>query len=172
MPITEKATGLRLLHTMMMIRQFEQTAAEQYTKEKIRGFLHLYNGEEAVATGVTYNLKPEDRILSTYREHGHAIARGVEINRLMAELFGKVEGVSKGRGGSMHLFDVSKNFFGGNAIVGGHLPVAAGIAFADKKLKKSSVTCCFFGEGAAAEGIFHETLNLSALLKVPVLFIL
>lgn len=172
MPITDQKTGSELLRTMMLIRQFEQSAAEQYTLEKIRGFLHLYNGEEAVATGIMYQLKPEDRVLSTYREHGHAIARGVDTNSLMAELFGKVEGCSKGRGGSMHLFDVSKNFYGGNAIVAGHLPVAAGLALAEKKLKTSAISCCFFGEGAAAEGAFHETMNLSALLKVPALFIL
>lgn len=162
---------LKLLYQMMLIRRFEEKAAEWYGKEKIRGFLHLCNGEEAVATGVLHWRKNEDRVISTYREHGHAIASGIEPKRIMAELFGKAEGCSGGRGGSMHLFDVKKNFFGGLAIVGGHLPIALGMAFADKQLKRDQITFCFLGEGATAEGIFHESMNLASLWKCPVLFI-
>ena len=157
---------------MMRMRRFEALAAECYAAEKIRGFLHLYDGEEAVATGVISLLKPEDRILGTYREHGHALARGVEAKVILAEMFGKQEGCCKGRGGSMHLYAVVKNFFGGNAIVGSHLPHAVGMALADRRKQRNNITCCFFGEGAAAEGIFHEAMNLAGLLKVPVLFVL
>ena len=162
---------LLLLYQMMLIRRFEEKAAEQYTKAKIRGFLHLYIGEEAVAVGVTQALTDEDNVLSTYREHGHALARGIDADYIMAEMYGKQEGCSKGRGGSMHLFDVSKKFYGGNAIVCGHLPMAVGMALASKKQKKSTISCCFFGEGAAAEGEFHEAMNLAALWQVPVLFV-
>lgn len=170
-PSLTKAEGLRLLHQMTLIRRFEEKSAEVYTETKIRGFLHLYVGEEAVAVGVSQALNAEDYVLSTYREHGHALARGVDPKSIMAEMYGKVEGCSRGRGGSMHLFDSSKNFFGGNAIVGGHLPLAVGMALASKKQGKKNVTCCFFGEGAAAEGEFHESLNLAALWQVPVLFL-
>ena len=163
--------GQRLLHQMILIRRFEEKSAEEYTKSKIRGFLHLYTGEEAVAVGVIQALTDADNILCTYREHGHALARGVNPNAIMAEMYGKQEGCSKGRGGSMHLFDTSKNFFGGNAIVSGHLPLSVGIALAAKKQKKNNVTCCFFGEGAAAEGEFHESMNLAALWQVPTLFV-
>lgn len=163
--------GQQLLYQMLLIRRFEEKAAEEYTKTKIRGFLHLYIGEEAVATGVIQALKEEDNILSTYREHGHALVRGMDASVIMAELFGKQEGCSKGRGGSMHLFDVSKKFYGGNAIVAGHLPMSVGMALAAKKLKQKNITCCFFGEGAAAEGEFHEAMNLASLWGVPVLFV-
>lgn len=163
--------GQELLRQMMLIRKFEEKAAEQYTKEKIRGFLHLYVGEEAVAVGVIQSLTNKDFLLSTYREHGHALARGMKPEIIMAEMFGKQEGCSKGRGGSMHLFDKSLNFFGGNAIVGGHLPLAVGMALASKKQNRNNIVCCFFGEGAAAEGEFHESLNLAGLWKVPVLFV-
>ncbi len=156
---------------MMLIRRFEEKSAEMYTKEKIRGFLHLYVGEEAVATGVINALKSEDNILCTYREHGQAIVRGVEPGAIMAEMYGKQEGCSKGRGGSMHLFDVKTKFFGGNAIVAGHLPMAVGLALADKKMKRDQITCCFFGEGAVAEGEFHEAMNLASLWQVPVLWV-
>jgi pyruvate dehydrogenase E1 component alpha subunit len=165
----EKAA--ELLYQMLLMRKFEEKSAELYTKEKIRGFLHLYIGEEAVATGVIQALKPEDYILGTYREHAHALARGVDAGAIMAEMYGKQEGCSRGRGGSMHIFDKEKNFFGGNAIVSGHLPMATGMALASKKLKKDNITVCFFGEGAAAEGEFHEALNLASLWKVPVLFV-
>ena len=169
---TIAGSEIALLEQMILIRRFEEKAAELYGKEKIRGFLHLYNGEEAIAAGVLHHRKSKDRVISTYREHGHALASGLEPRKIMAELFGKAEGCSGGRGGSMHLFDVGKNFFGGNAIVGGHLPVAVGMALADKKLNRESITFCFFGEGAVAEGIFHESMNLAGLLKVPALFIL
>ncbi len=170
-PIIDKKKGLELLYKMILIRRFEEKSAELYTKEKIRGFLHLYIGEEAVAVGVMESLTEEDNILSTYREHGHALARGVDPGSIMAEMYGKMEGCSKGRGGSMHLFDTNKKFYGGNAIVGGHLPLAVGMALASKKQNQPSLTCCFFGEGAIAEGEFHESMNLAALWKVPVLFL-
>ena len=161
----------KLLYQLLLMRKFEEKSAELYTREKIRGFLHLYTGEEAVATGVIQALKPEDNVLGTYREHAHALARDVDAGAIMAEMYGKQEGCSRGRGGSMHIFDKEKNFFGGSAIVGGHLPIATGMALASKKLKKDNITLCFFGEGAAAEGIFHEALNLASLWKVPVLFV-
>ncbi|MDP4261363.1 MAG: pyruvate dehydrogenase (acetyl-transferring) E1 component subunit alpha [Bacteroidota bacterium] len=167
----EKDHGSRLLYQMILIRRFEEKSAELYTKEKIRGFLHLYVGEEAVAVGVMQALSAEDNVLCTYREHGHALARGIDAGAIMAEMYGKVEGCSRGRGGSMHLFDAKKNFYGGNAIVGGHLGMAVGMALASKKQKKNNITCCFFGEGAAAEGEFHEAMNLAALWNAPVLFI-
>jgi pyruvate dehydrogenase E1 component alpha subunit len=163
--------GKSILRQMLLIRRFEEASAEMYTKTKIRGFLHLYVGEEAVAVGIMQSLLPEDNILSTYREHGHALARGVDANSIMAEMYGKQEGCSKGRGGSMHLFDKSKKYYGGNAIVGGHLPLAAGMALASKKQNQKNITCCFFGEGAVAEGEFHEAMNLAALWQVPVLFV-
>jgi len=162
---------LDLLADMLRIRQFEDRAAELYGTGAIRGFMHLYNGEEAIAVGVMRALTPEDAIVSTYREHGHAIARGVSMNALMAELFGKVTGCSRGRGGSMHFFDAATRFFGGNAIVGGGLPLAVGLALADRMQRRSAVTVCFFGEGAVAEGAFHESLNLVALWRLPVLFV-
>ena len=169
--VLDHATALQLLHHMILIRRFEDRSAEMYTKSNIRGFLHLYSGEEAVAVGVTQMLTNDDVVVSTYREHGHALARGVSARSIMAEMFGKIEGCSKGRGGSMHLFDVSLGFYGGNAIVGGHLPMAVGMALAKKKQGKSGLVCCFFGEGAAAEGEFHEALNLASLWSVPILFV-
>ena len=169
--IVDAKKKLLFLYQMMLIRRFEEKAAEQYTKAKIRGFLHLYIGEEAVAVGIMQALTEEDNILCTYREHGQALARGMDADVIMAEMYGKQEGCSRGRGGSMHLFDASKKFYGGNAIVASHLPIAVGMALAAKKQKKNRITCCFFGEGAAAEGEFHEALNLAALWKVPVLFV-
>ncbi|RKS95798.1 pyruvate dehydrogenase E1 component alpha subunit [Flavobacterium limicola] len=163
--------GLLFLYQMLLIRRFEEKAAEQYTKAKIRGFLHLYIGEEAVAVGVIQALREDDNLLCTYREHGHALARGIDPDSIMAEMYGKMQGCCRGRGGSMHLFDVVNRFYGGNAIVSGHLPLAVGMALATKKQKKTNLTCCFFGEGAAAEGTFHESLNLAALWEVPVLFV-
>ncbi|MDP4150727.1 MAG: pyruvate dehydrogenase (acetyl-transferring) E1 component subunit alpha [Bacteroidota bacterium] len=167
----DRRLGLNLLYQMMLIRRFEEKSAELYTKSKIRGFLHLYIGEEAVAVGVIQALTAEDNVLATYREHGHALARGMDAGVIMAEMYGKMEGCCRGRGGSMHLFDVGKRFFGGNAIVAGHLPMSVGMALASKKLKKSNITCCFFGEGAAAEGEFHESMNLAALWNVPLLMV-
>jgi pyruvate dehydrogenase E1 component alpha subunit len=155
---------------MIRIRRLEEKSAELYGAMKIRGFLHLYIGEEAVAVGVLQSIRPEDAVVSTYREHGHALVRGMSARSIMAEMLGKQEGCSRGRGGSMHLFDRATRFYGGNAIVGGGLPLAAGLALADKMQKRPNVTCCFFGEGAVAEGEFHETMNLSALWQLPVLF--
>lgn len=160
-----------LFREMLRIRRFEEKCVELYSVGKIRGFLHLYIGEEAVAVGAMQAFKPEDRIVSTYREHGHALARGVPMNQLMAEMYGKANGCSRGRGGSMHLFDISRRFYGGYAIVGGGLPIAVGLALADKMQNLSSITACFFGDGAVAEGEFHESMNLAALWRLPVLFI-
>ncbi|WP_424940528.1 pyruvate dehydrogenase (acetyl-transferring) E1 component subunit alpha [Aliiroseovarius sp. S253] len=161
----------QLLQDMIRIRRFEDKCAEMYTQEKIRGFLHLYDGEEAIAAGIIPLLSDVDRVVATYREHGHALMRGVSMSSVMAEMYGKSEGCSGGRGGSMHLFDAETNFYGGNAIVGGGLPLAAGLALADRMRGDSNVTACFFGEGAVAEGEFHETLNLAALWQLPVLFV-
>ncbi|HET8952128.1 MAG TPA: thiamine pyrophosphate-dependent enzyme, partial [Solirubrobacteraceae bacterium] len=162
--------GLHLLHEMLRIRRFEERCVELYSASLIRGFLHLYIGEEAVAVGVMQSLRPEDAVVATYREHGHALVRGVPAGAIMAEMFGRLEGCSRGRGGSMHLFDASRRFYGGNAIVGGGLPLAVGLALADKLTGRCRVTACFFGEGAVAEGEFHECMNLAALWKLPVLF--
>ena len=148
---------------MIRIRRFEDKCAELYTQEKIRGFLHLYDGEEAVAVGVIPVLEKRDRIVATYREHGHALVRGVPMTTALAEMYGKQEGCSRGRGGSMHLFDRATNFYGGNAIVGGGLPLSVGLALADRMRGEDIVTACFFGDGAVAEGEFHESLNLAAL---------
>jgi pyruvate dehydrogenase E1 component alpha subunit len=169
--IKDREHMLHLLHQMVLIRRYEEKAAELYQSTKIRGFLHLYIGEEAIATGVMEALTPEDCVVATYREHGHALARGVSADTVMAEMYGKLEGCSRGRGGSMHLFDKPARFFGGNAIVCSHLPLAVGLALADKMQKRNLVTCCFFGEGAVAEGEFHESLNLACLWQVPVLFV-
>ena len=163
--------ALRLLHEMLRIRRFEEKCAELYSAGKIRGFLHLYIGEEAVAVGAMQALTPDDAIVATYREHGHALARGIPMDRLMAEMYGKQQGCSRGRGGSMHVFDAHTRFFGGNAIVGGGLPIAVGLALADALQRRQQVTACFFGDGAVAEGEFHESLNLAALWKLPVLFL-
>ena len=159
------------LKTMLRIRLFEEKCAEIYTQEKIRGFLHLYDGEEAVAAGIIPVLDAKDRLVATYREHGHALARGVPMGSVLAEMYGKAEGCSGGRGGSMHLFSKDYNFYGGNAIVGGGLPLAVGLALADKLQATDAVTTCFFGEGAVAEGEFHESLNLASLWDLPVLFV-
>jgi len=163
--------GLQLLREMLRIRQFEGRCAELYGAGSIRGFMHLYDGEEAIAVGVMQVLEPQDSIVSTYREHGHAIARGIGMGPLMAELFGKRTGCSGGRGGSMHVFDTRTRFYGGNAIVGGGLPLAVGLALAGKMQRQPGIAACFFGEGAAAEGEFHESLNLAALWRLPVLFL-
>jgi pyruvate dehydrogenase E1 component alpha subunit len=163
---------LARVRDMVRIRRLEERCAELYGAGKIRGFLHLYIGEEAVAAGVMPNLAPDDAVVATYREHGHALLRGVSMNAIMAEMYGKREGCSRGRGGSMHLFDAATRFYGGNAIVGGGLPLAVGLALADKLAdRKGRVTACFFGEGAVAEGVFHESLNLAALWRLPVLFL-
>jgi pyruvate dehydrogenase E1 component alpha subunit len=160
----------RLLGDMIRIRVMEERCAQLYGETKIRGFLHLYIGEEAVATGVMAALEPDDAVLATYREHAHALLRGVPATAIMAEMFGRSSGCSGGRGGSMHLFSAERRFYGGNAIVGGHLPVAVGLALADRMVGRNRVTVCVFGEGAMAEGEFHESMNLAALWQVPVLF--
>jgi pyruvate dehydrogenase E1 component alpha subunit len=170
-PLVDRAHGLFLLREMLRIRRLEEKSAELYGAMKIRGFLHLYIGEEAVAVGVMQALNPEDAVVATYREHGQALARGVSAATIMAEMYGKQEGCSRGRGGSMHLFDAEHRFYGGNAIVGGGLPLALGVALADKMRGQQQVTCCFFGDGAVAEGEFHESLNLAALWQLPVLFV-
>jgi len=171
LPQLERDHGLRLLREMVRIRRFEEKCVELYSAMKIRGFMHLYIGEEAVAVGVLQSVKPDDAVVATYREHGQALARGISARSIMAEMFGKLEGCSRGRGGSMHLFDAATRFYGGNAIVGGGLPLSVGLALADKLQKRPRITCCFFGDGAVAEGEFHESMNLAALWNLPVLFI-
>src|SRR5258706_7810122 len=170
-PAVEAELARRLLHDMMLIRRFEEKAAECYALGKIGGFLHLSIGEEAVAAGVTSTLRPDDYAISSYREHGHCLAKGSDPKRVMAELFGRRDGLSKGKGGSMHLFDKSVNFLGGHGIVGAHLPPAAGAAFAIKYQGGDQVVLCYFGDGAVPEGEFHESMNLAALWKLPVIFI-
>jgi pyruvate dehydrogenase E1 component alpha subunit len=160
-----------MLRAMIRVRRFEERCAQEYAAGKIRGFLHLYIGQEAIAAGVIPALGAADSIVGTYREHGHALLRGLSAESIMAEMYGKVDGCCHGRGGSMHLFSREHRFFGGNAIVGGGIPIAIGIALADKLRATRGVTCVFFGEGAAAEGEFHESLNLAALWKLPVLFV-
>ena len=166
----EKAFSHAVLLDMLRIRRMEEKAAELYGEQKIRGFLHLYIGEEAVAAGAIRALNDGDNVVATYREHGHALMHGVSMKSIMAEMFGKQEGCSRGRGGSMHLFDRSRNFYGGQAIVAGGLALAAGLALAEKIKKSNTLTACFFGEGAVAEGAFHEALNLSTLWKLPIVF--
>jgi pyruvate dehydrogenase E1 component alpha subunit len=166
----DRQTRAQLLRQMVLVRRFEERCAQLYQETKIRGFLHLYVGEEAVAAGVCHALASDDNLVGTYREHGHALLKGVSARSVMAEMFGRVDGCSHGRGGSMHLFDVSRRFYGGNAIVGGGLPLAVGLALADRMEARDRVSACFFGEGAVAEGEFHESMNLAALWKLPVLF--
>ena len=160
-----------LLRQMLRVRRFEERCVQLYSESRIRGFLHVYIGEEAVATGVTSALRPDDAVVGTYREHGHALLRGVSMRAVMAEMYGRVTGCSRGRGGSMHLFDAEHRFFGGNAIVGGGLPTAVGLALADAMQNTDRIAVCFFGEGAMAEGEFHESMNLAALWRLPVLFV-
>ncbi len=170
--MTELNTKARtdLLTQMLRIRRFEERCVELYSAEKIRGFMHLYIGEEAVAAGVLPALDPEDAVVSTYREHGHALARGIGMDVLMAEMFGRSTGCCRGRGGSMHIFDAARRFYGGNAIVAGGLPLAVGLALADRMRGRPAVTACLFGDGAVAVGEFHECMNLAALWRLPVLF--
>jgi pyruvate dehydrogenase E1 component alpha subunit len=160
-----------LLRAMLRIRHFEEKCVELYSAGRIRGFLHLCIGQEAVAVGVMRALGADDAVVATYREHGHALARGMSMQTLLAEMYGKREGCCRGRGGSMHIFDAATRFYGGNAIVGGGLPLAVGLALSSKLTGKNDVTACFFGEGAVAEGEFHESLNLAALWRLPVLFL-
>ncbi len=167
----DASTARAWLGQMFLIRRFEEKAAELYSAGKVRGFLHLSIGEEAVSVAAIGALSEADNVVSTYREHGHALARGVPPGPVMAELFGKSNGASRGRGGSMHIFDVSRRFYGGNAIVGGGLPLAVGLALADRLQHRDAITACLFGDGAVAEGEFHESLNLASLWQLPVLFI-
>ncbi|MEX6503699.1 pyruvate dehydrogenase (acetyl-transferring) E1 component subunit alpha [Pseudomonas zhanjiangensis] len=166
----ESPFALRLLHDMLRIRRLEERAAELYGEGKIRGFLHLYIGEEAVAVGALHALAPDDAVVATYREHGHALIQGVPMQAIMAEMFGLQQGCSRGRGGSMHLFDANTRFFGGNAIVAGGLPLTVGLALAERLQGGTRIAVCFFGEGAMAEGAFHEALNLAVFWQLPVLF--
>ncbi len=156
---------------MILLRRFEEVAGRQYQMGKIKGFCHLYIGQEALAVGAKATLEDRDYTISAYREHGHAIVAGITPNAVMAELFGKVDGCSGGRGGSMHLFDTTKNFYGGWGIVGGHIPTAAGMAFASKYNNEDAVTMCYFGDGSLHQGVFHETLNMAAMWDLPCVFI-
>ena len=169
--ILDKAEMLRLYHEMVLVRRLEEESAKLYQEGKIGGFLHLYIGQEAVASGILSVRRPEDRVITAYRDHGVAIACGLPANEVMAELLGKITGSSKGKGGSMHLADVDLNFWGGHAIVGAHLPLAAGMAMADKYRQNSGVTICMFGDGATNIGYFHEALNLSMVWELPVLWV-
>ena len=169
-PVLAPAHARRLLAEMLLVRRFEERAAECYTEGRIRGFLHLGVGQEATAVGGTAALEPEDRLVAAYREHAHALLRGVPPAAVMAEMFGRSAGCCRGRGGSMHLIDAQRRFYGGYAIVGGGMPLAVGLALADRLEQRPHVTACFFGDGAVAEGAFHECLNLAALWRLPVLF--
>lgn len=167
----DAALGREFYRQMLLIRRFEEKCVELYSKQKINGYLHLYIGEEAIAVGIMHSLESDDTVLATYRDHGQALVRGISAKKVMAELYGKVEGCCRGRGGSMHMFDAATRFYGGSAIVGANLPLAVGMALADKMMKRRRVTVCFFGDGAVAEGEFHESLNLAALWKLPILFV-
>lgn len=170
LPPRSQEIALDLLRDMVRIRRLEERAGELYGEGKIRGFLHLYIGEEAVAVGVLHALAADDAVVATYREHGHALIKGVPMKAIMAEMYGHQEGCSRGRGGSMHLFDATTRFFGGNAIVAGGLPLTVGLALAERMQGGSRLSACFFGEGAMAEGAFHESINLAALWQLPMLF--
>ena len=163
---------IELLRQMMLIRRFEERAAEMYARGRIGGFLHLYIGEEAIAAGVMAALGPQDKIVTHYRDHGHALARELDTNAAMAELYGKATGFSKGKGGSMHFFDADAGFMGGHAIVGAQMPLAVGFGLAAKYRGQDSVTVCILGDGAVNQGEFHESINLASLWKLPVLFLL
>lgn len=167
----EKSEYLELYHQMVVIRRLEESAAELYQTGKIGGFLHLYIGQEAVSTGLVSARRPEDRVITAYRDHGVAINVGISANEVMAELLGKATGISKGKGGSMHMADVTKNFWGGHAIVGAHLPLAAGLALGDSYRDQKAVTICMFGDGATNIGFFHEALNLSKVWNLPVVWV-
>lgn len=167
----DKSEYLDLYHQMVLIRRVEERAAELYQQGKIGGFLHLYIGQEAVSTGLISARKPGDHVITAYRDHGVAINVGISARELMAELLGKATGISKGKGGSMHMADVDKNYWGGHAVVGAHLPIATGLALSDQYLSKDGVTICMFGDGATNIGFFHEALNLSKVWQLPVLWV-
>ncbi|MEO6847394.1 MAG: pyruvate dehydrogenase (acetyl-transferring) E1 component subunit alpha [Chthoniobacterales bacterium] len=166
-----KNTDIDILFQMLLIRRFEERASQQYQQQKIGGFCHLYIGQEAVAVGTINVLRPDDYIITAYRDHGHALARGTSADSCMAELFGKASGCSKGLGGSMHFFDVERHMYGGHAIVAGHVPLAAGMAFASKYRDEDRVTVCYLGDGAINQGSFHESLNMAGLFELPVIYI-
>lgn len=166
----DQAALLRMLQQMMLIRRFEERCAQSYQQAKIGGFCHLYIGQEAAAVGSIAALRPDDPIITAYRDHGHALARGMEPNYAMAELFGKVTGCSKGKGGSMHFFDKNRHMYGGHAIVGGQCPLAVGIAFGIQYKAEDRVCVCYLGDGALNQGAFHESMNLAAIWKLPVIF--
>src|SRR5438874_13515224 len=167
----DRDTLVRIFHQMLLVRRFEEKCAESYSLGKIGGFCHLYIGQEAVGVGAISALRPDDYVLTSYREHGQAIAKGISPEAVMAELYGKAGGCSHGKGGSMHLFDADVNFLGGHAIVGGQIPLATGIAFASKYKGTDQVTLCFFGEAAVNQGAFHESLNMAQLWKLPCIYI-
>jgi pyruvate dehydrogenase E1 component alpha subunit len=171
MASTEQRDEVEMLAMMLLIRRFEERASQQYQAQKIGGFCHLYIGQEAVVTGAVAATRPDDYFITAYRDHAHALARGTSPDACMAELFGKVTGCSRGLGGSMHYFDKARHMYGGHAIVGAHVPLGAGLAFAAKYRKENRVTLCFFGDGAINQGAFHEALNLAGLFKLPVIFI-
>ena len=174
MKVKERGVGKELLlehyRQMVLIRTFEEECSRQYMQGNIRGFLHLYIGEEAIAVGAISALRPQDYVVTHYRDHGHALARGLDSKAVMAELFGKATGSSGGKGGSMHLFDVSRNFMGGYAIVGGQMPVAAGLALAAKYKEEDRMVLCFLGDGALNEGEFHESMNLASIRHLPIIY--
>jgi pyruvate dehydrogenase E1 component alpha subunit len=170
-PLPDADTCRELLETMALIRRFEEEAGRQYQQAKAGGFLHLAIGEEATIVGTTSVMRPDDYLIGTYRTHGHAIARGTDPNNVMAELFGREDGCSRGRGGSMHIFDLERRFMGGYGIVGGNLPIAAGLGLASDYKGEDSVTVCMFGDGASNSGNFGETMNLAALWKLPIVFL-
>jgi pyruvate dehydrogenase E1 component alpha subunit len=167
----EKKEYLELYYQMVLIRRVEENAAELYQQGKIGGFLHLYIGQEAVSTGLISARKPQDRVITAYRDHGVALNTGIPVRQVMAELLGKATGISKGRGGSMHMADVTRNYWGGHAIVGAHLPIAAGLALGDLYQEKDGVTLCMFGDGATNIGFFHEAVNLSKVWNLPLLWV-
>jgi pyruvate dehydrogenase E1 component alpha subunit len=167
-----KADNLALLRSMLLQRRFEEKTAEAYALGKIGGFCHLYIGQEAVSTGTLSMLRADDYVITTYRDHGQALARGVAARSIMAELYGRIDGCSRGKGGSMHLFDRNVNFLGGHGIVGGHVPVATGVGFAIKYRGGDQVCICFMGESVVNTGAFHEALNMAGLWKLPVVYII
>jgi pyruvate dehydrogenase E1 component alpha subunit len=166
-----KNTYIDWYRLMFLIRRFEEKSAQMYGQNKIRGFCHLYIGQEAVVAGMVSAKKDGDKVITAYRDHGHALAMGISANAVMAELFGRIDGCSKGKGGSMHMFSKEHNFFGGHGIVGGQIPLGAGIALADQYAGNNSVTFCYMGDGAVRQGALHETFNMAMLWKLPVVFI-
>ncbi|MGB1032934.1 MAG: pyruvate dehydrogenase (acetyl-transferring) E1 component subunit alpha, partial [Flavobacteriales bacterium] len=167
-----KATYIKWYKDMLLMRKFEEKCGQLYIQQKFGGFCHLYIGQEAVLAGMTHALKPSDRVITAYRDHAHPLALGTDPKRVMAELYGKSTGTSKGKGGSMHMFDKEKNLFGGHGIVGGQIPLGAGIAFADKYRNEDHVTVCFFGDGASRQGAVWETFNMAMTWKLPVIYII